>query len=533
MPGNWTVADVGKPDARPGVYTRFLAALNLNIYGGERGNVAIVSPVSWGETGEAFFFENISDYVERYTDFVLSTGRVGSVRAMDPFLAVQNAFIGGARNVLFCGVAGSNPGTASKIIGAAGNTNPLPPNVTVTALHPGVVGDQLQIVVSTSTGNPVTLELWYNPTDDSDTPVNTIIKKKLESWTTRTDHNQATEGTVADLIELITTGDTKSEYITMTRTGDDNVANNTFATHSSGSVSAQLDGGLDASGTLAWEDAINALSPEPFTHLFCNVKSASWGELPSSVDEQREEGKKIVWVTGSTGTTTPSSTGLNNEGIVYVHPGIKMLDDRYDRLPVGNVARNVRRRTRTEEARRINLDGNAAAARIAGLLANLPIIESATRQEIPGDVSDLTVRITNATIRQLLAAGVMPLVYDGRGFRIERGINTLTDIPDGKNEQFKKVKVIAILDAIQTAIETSLDDQVIGKILNDKEGRRTVVSAIRTFFNNLVTARWINDDFVVRIDPLNPPIADRFFVEYAVRPIDSIEFVYNTAQVNI
>ena len=246
-------------------------------------------------------------------------------------------------------------------------------------------------------------------------------------------------------------------------------------------------------------------------YFFINLSPFNplWTNIESQLDSLRDnDGKYIRWVTGSrsrSGKAQAIADGaLDNDGIDFVHPGAVINGVTYQ--------------------------GFQLAARIAGMQASLPLADSITYRPLVG-ATDVTIRYSTEDVKDLIEAGVMPIVYDGRAVKVERGNNTLVTTTTDRPISFKKVKVVRILDAINNALNMSIADQVIGKIANNKTGRIIVLGAIRRFLRSLVSQGVINGNFVVQEDPNNPPTLDRLFVVIGVQPVDSIEFVYTTIQV--
>ena len=505
MPGTWSVGDVGKRTQRPGVYTRFLAELNLTVTSGARGVVAVVGQAGFGPVGRVIRCENISDYINQYLDWYdTNTSRL---QEFDPYLAVRNAFVGGAFDVLFYRVDGTGEDQATVTVNNGSDIAVLD----ITAKYAGTLGNLMSGVLSKDASDVVSFTL-------SDAAGNLLINYSA-------DLPDATPGLIDEIIDYINTSEENiwinaarpSAFTTNTIT-DNTVADNTSYT---------LSGGLNpAPADSNWIDALDALAQDEFTHVyFCIDPSDSAFDLVvAQVVEMREEGKNVVLVTGSEEDDTASvastdAIAIDNEGVVFVHPGFIDYDRRYG---AGEQANNFE----------VSYPGAVVSARLAGLLARTPLTQSVTKRSIPGSIVDLNVRNNNRDIADMLDAGVMVLAYDGRNFKIEKGINTLSAFTANKPETFSKIKIMSILDAIQSSIDVSLDRQVIGKVLNNRVGRRVVISAIRTFFNGLAASDVIEPDFIVEQDPDNAPTKDRFFIRYAVKPIDTIDYVYNTAQVN-
>lgn len=102
-------------------------------------------------------------------------------------------------------------------------------------------------------------------------------------------------------------------------------------------------------------------------------------------------------------------------------------------------------------------------ARIAGLLAGTPITESAT-YFVLSEATDCT-RLTKEEMDNAVDAGKLILNYEDGKVRIVRAVNSLVTKSEGKGNQYKKIKLIDIMDTIRNDIKTTIKDEWIGKKL--------------------------------------------------------------------
>ena len=122
-------------------------------------------------------------------------------------------------------------------------------------------------------------------------------------------------------------------------------------------------------------------------------------------------------------------------------------------------------------------------ARIAGILAGTPMNTSATFFTLPevDDVPALTDEEKDAAVD----AGKLIIVNDGRKCKIARAVNSLTTTSEDKTEEFKKIKLIDILDLISDDIRYTAEDNYIGKVANNYDNTCILVSAINGYFAEL------------------------------------------------
>lgn len=122
-------------------------------------------------------------------------------------------------------------------------------------------------------------------------------------------------------------------------------------------------------------------------------------------------------------------------------------------------------------------------ARIAGLLAGIPLSQSATYKPL----SEVTAITESSTPGADIDAGKFILISDGENIKCGRGVNSLQTISDGKTADMKKIKITEGIDLIADDIETTFEDIYIGNIANSYDNKQLFVSAIQTYLNDLVS----------------------------------------------
>jgi hypothetical protein len=137
-------------------------------------------------------------------------------------------------------------------------------------------------------------------------------------------------------------------------------------------------------------------------------------------------------------------------------------------------------------------------SRIAGILAGTPLDMSAT-YAVLSEVSDcphLTVEQYNTQI----AAGNLLLINDGTKVKIARAVNSLQTIASTKNDSFKKIKIVDIMDQIHDDIKATSNDSYVGKVPNTYDNKVLLIAAIQGYLDGLVSSMLIDENPVVRID---------------------------------
>ena len=116
---------------------------------------------------------------------------------------------------------------------------------------------------------------------------------------------------------------------------------------------------------------------------------------------------------------------------------------------------------------------------------------------------------------------------------VESGINTLTTYTTTKTRDFRKIRIIATIDAIATTINDSVNRFVIGYVNNDNAGRAFTIGLLGTSMDIFVGAGACEPGYTVQpnagqnvnVDP------DEFFADIEFTPIDALEKVFITARV--
>lgn len=122
-------------------------------------------------------------------------------------------------------------------------------------------------------------------------------------------------------------------------------------------------------------------------------------------------------------------------------------------------------------------------ARIAGILAGLPLTRSATYFALPevSSITDITVAAENAAID----AGELILINDGAKVKIARGVNSLSTIIAPKSADWKKIKIIEGHDLIQDDITNTFNDGYIGKVVNSYDNQALFITAVNAYLRTL------------------------------------------------
>lgn len=183
-------------------------------------------------------------------------------------------------------------------------------------------------------------------------------------------------------------------------------------------------------------------------------------------------------------------------------------------------------------------------ARIAGLIAGTPLTMSATFAVLP-EVTDVP-RLGITELSTGIDAGKFLLFHDGEKVKVARAVNSLTTTTADKGEDFKKIKIVDILDLIHYDIKKTSEDNYLGKFANSYDNKCLLISAINGYYAQLEAdglldkgKNYIGIDIVAQtnyitskgydVSELNEQdikefnTADKVFLGSNLKPLDAIE----------
>lgn len=170
---------------------------------------------------------------------------------------------------------------------------------------------------------------------------------------------------------------------------------------------------------------------------------------------------------------------------------------------------------------------------VAGMTAGANFNESNTARKIKG-ASAIVGELTDSQIKTALSVGKFLLSTSSSGaIKVEQDINSLHTYTADKNYNFSKNRVLRTLDEIGTTTKVTWEDTYMGKVDNNDTGRGLFKSDIIQFGNELQRLGGIqefagaDDVSVAQGNDL-----DSVVVDWYVKPVDSMEKLYMTVNVN-
>lgn len=123
----------------------------------------------------------------------------------------------------------------------------------------------------------------------------------------------------------------------------------------------------------------------------------------------------------------------------------------------------------------------AYTGRIAGLLAGLPLSQSAT-YAVLAEVEGVLAKVDSD---KAITDGELILINDGENIKVARGVNSLTTLSGDKTPSWKKIKIVEGMDMIKRDIQSTYADNYIGKVANTYDNKMLFLSAVGVYMNQL------------------------------------------------
>lgn len=217
------------------------------------------------------------------------------------------------------------------------------------------------------------------------------------------------------------------------------------------------------------------------------------------VAQNRSEGKHFMAVLGGDDSTDQDVTQGNSRSV--------QLADEY----IVNLINGVKYQGEV-------LHSSQFAPYIAGLIAGTAINRSITYTQVQGE--DVNYRFTHSQTVEALESGSLVLVYDGEKVKVEQGITTTND----------KIRAIRARQAVATDITKTAADAYIGKIDNNEDGQKALISAVKAYLERLEASN-VLQDIQVGLDPEQSSSGDSVYLLISYTEVDTMERIYLTVNV--
>ncbi|MGI5894266.1 MAG: phage tail sheath family protein [Candidatus Merdivicinus sp.] len=172
-----------------------------------------------------------------------------------------------------------------------------------------------------------------------------------------------------------------------------------------------------------------------------------------------------------------------------------------------------------------------AVAYVTGMTAGAQLNQSNTYDTYDGAV-DVTERFTNSQIIDAIRAGEWVFIPKNGKVVVEQDLNTLTSFTPLKGAAFSKNRVIRVLDTIASDVQTLFEEKYLGKTGNSADGRSLFRAELAGYFSQLQEVGAIDAfDSKEDLEVLPGNTADSVVVNLAIRPVDSMEKLYMTVEI--
>jgi len=480
--GTWSPTEA---KIRPGFYANFVAVALAAIQPGARGIVAIPVKANWGPAKQIVEITSEKELIDTYG--------TETANGFTGYNSIRFALLGGAKTVLGYRLVDSAAAKASITLKDTAAT-PV---------------DVLTLTTKYETTRPFKVTVRDNAVDPTNKQDIVLYEDTTQLYVFTFEKGA---GVVDNAVAAIN-GDANNKWITATKVAD---GNNTIT-----NVTSQaLTDGNAGTASIVNQDYVDAMTAfEAWVFNAFTLDGATDDALQTSVkswvERLRGEGKGIIAYMGGSAAddqdianANSRSTGFNYEGVVNVGAS-GILDG-------------------------VIYSSGQVACWVAGKASGQALSESLTYAATPFD--DVTPRLTHNQVVSALQSGTLVLVHDGEKVIVEQGINTLTSLRQGQNNQWKKIKAIRVMDAINADLLKAAQDNYIGKVVNDDDGKVALISACKNYMDTLVRGRLIAADYTIGLDPAyhsDPPLAaaDEVYLLWEGRLLDSMEKIFGTFRV--
>jgi hypothetical protein len=461
----------------------FVAAALAAVKAGSRGVVAIPVKANWGPVREFVTITRQSELIAAYTE--------SEATNITAYRCGYLALLGGAKKVLMYRLADSSAAKASITLQDSASTN----MVKLETLYP-----------STRAFNVTTQDNAVDSTNKTDV--------KLYEGTTLLRTMTVPKGSADNIVTAIN-NDTGNLWVVASKVAGGNGILK--------SVAAQnFTGGNAGVSSITNTDYINAqeaLETIKFNigTLDGNTNDALQTSFAEWVKRVRSEGKTVIWGFGGAAAVDKASDAIdqgadrsaafNHEGIFNVGTGAILDGTEYTSAEI--------------------------ACYICGAIAGQQLKESITYFATPFD--DVSRRMTGKSeMEAAVNGGLLVLYHDGTLVKVLRGMNSLVTLRQGQNNQFKKIRAIRVMDAINDDLLSTAEANYIGKVNNTEEGRLALIGAFKEYMRLLAVGEvieregwdvYLHPDWYGKDAQLTPE-PDQVFTRWEARITDVIEQIF-------
>lgn len=168
-----------------------------------------------------------------------------------------------------------------------------------------------------------------------------------------------------------------------------------------------------------------------------------------------------------------------------------------------------------------------ATAYVAALTASSGYSQSNTYAVYEGAIN-VDARYSDSEIKQIIKNGEIIFITNNKKVLIEQDINTLKNFKDNKKSDFRKNRVVRVLDGINDLIKNKWEENYIGKVSNNEDGRNLFKKDVLNILETLQAQGALENVTVEDIEVYSGKSKDAIVVNVNAQPIDSMEKIYMT-----
>jgi hypothetical protein len=259
--------------------------------------------------------------------------------------------------------------------------------------------------------------------------------------------------------------------------------------------------GTTVTEQIAYDDARAKFDTRVFNVFVYDgeVSSAEQDRALAWVQNAREEGRNYFVVFGGSATDDQDPTIGNARSV-------RLKDDYSINLINGSFIDGV------------EYDSAKYAPVVAGLVASCDLNKSITYTEVAVDEPNR--RLSVAEAKTALTNGSLSLLHDGVKTKIEQGITT----------SGKKIRGVRVQQFIIEDLGREVGDNYIGRVNNDTDGQRFLISMVKLYLETLASEGVLADENVA-LDPNFESIGDSVYLAINYREVDSLERIFLTINI--
>ncbi len=260
-----------------------------------------------------------------------------------------------------------------------------------------------------------------------------------------------------------------------------------------------------ANGTFASSDYaafLQALEPYTFDILCLDIVDATIQTAVASFVQRQSNvlGKKCQAVMAQ-------GTAINSEWVINLYNGVKLNDG-------------------------TTLTPAQTTWWLAGAEAGAYYNQSLTYAQYPG-VVEASPKLTNDQVIEQVEAGNIVFIDDFDRVKVCTDINTLTTYTPTKGEEFKKNRVMRVLDQFCNDVYEHFSNYFIGKLDNNDSGRSLMKGWIVGYLNEMQANNGVQNFKADDVEVVQGNTIDAVVVNAAIQPVDAVEKIYMTVTVSV